>query len=80
MFNNIIESLGRLQSNVNLNELHPENINTIRCDAKNTMFYVISIMETYHLDLEECTAQSYNEIKNRNGKVVNDVFVKEADL
>ena len=29
---------------------------------------------------EECLALSYEEIKDRKGKLINGVFVKEADL
>ena len=32
------------------------------------------------LDLTECLEVSYNEIKDRKGKLVNGVFVKEEDL
>ncbi|MGF3113228.1 MazG-like family protein [Facklamia sp. P12945] len=31
------------------------------------------------LDFEECLASAYEEIKDRKGKVVDGVFVKEAD-
>lgn len=32
------------------------------------------------LVFEECLQSAYNEIKDRKGKVINGVFVKEADL
>ena len=32
------------------------------------------------MDLYECLNQAYNEIKDRKGKNVNGVFVKESDL
>jgi NTP pyrophosphatase (non-canonical NTP hydrolase) len=32
------------------------------------------------LDPSECLDKAYNEIANRNGKTVNGVFVKNADL
>lgn len=32
------------------------------------------------LDAEGCLESAYHEIKNRTGKMVNGVFVKEADL
>lgn len=31
-------------------------------------------------NLEECLAAAYDEIKDRRGKMVNGVFVKESDL
>ncbi|EQA5441074.1 MazG-like family protein, partial [Enterococcus faecalis] len=33
-----------------------------------------------NMDLYECLNQAYSEIKNRQGEMVNGVFVKEADL
>ncbi|MBS4750339.1 MazG-like family protein [Carnobacteriaceae bacterium zg-ZUI78] len=32
------------------------------------------------LDFEKCLESAYNEIKDRKGKLINGVFVKEADL
>ena len=32
------------------------------------------------LDIMDCLASAYEEIKDRKGKVINDVFVKEVDL
>lgn len=32
------------------------------------------------LDIKECIQQAHEEIKNRKGKTVNGVFIKEADL
>lgn len=32
------------------------------------------------MDLYECLNQAYSEIKNRQGEMVNGVFVKESDL
>lgn len=32
------------------------------------------------LSVESCVADAYNEIKDRKGKMVNGVFVKEEDL
>ncbi|WP_250391827.1 nucleoside triphosphate pyrophosphohydrolase family protein [Escherichia coli] len=33
-----------------------------------------------NMDLYECLNQAYSEIKNRQGEMVNGVFVKESDL
>lgn len=32
------------------------------------------------LDIEDCVWTAYNEIKDRKGKMINGVFVKESDL
>lgn len=41
---------------------------------------LIIIAEQYGLDFEKCIRSAYNEIKDRKGKMINGVFVKEADL
>ena len=41
---------------------------------------LIILAQQNSLTLEECLETAYNEIKNREGKMVNGVFVKEEDL
>lgn len=38
------------------------------------------IAERYGMELEDCLQSAYNEIKDRRGKMINGVFVKESDL
>lgn len=38
------------------------------------------IAERYGMELEECLQSAYDEIKDRRGKMINGVFVKESDL
>jgi NTP pyrophosphatase (non-canonical NTP hydrolase) len=38
------------------------------------------IAERYDLTLEDCLQSAYDEIKDRRGKMINGVFVKEGDL
>lgn len=38
------------------------------------------IAERYDLTLEDCLQVAYDEIKDRRGKMINGVFVKESDL
>lgn len=38
------------------------------------------IAERYGMELEGCLQSAYDEIKDRRGKMVNGVFVKESDL
>lgn len=45
-----------------------------------TVSWLLDIAHTYDTTLEECVELAYNEIKNRKGKVVDGVFVKEEDL
>lgn len=42
---------------------------------------VLTILaEMYGVTIESCIQMAYDEIKDRKGKMVNGVFVKEADL
>ncbi len=41
---------------------------------------LICIASTYNLTLKECVQFAYDEIKGRNGAILNGVFVKEGDL
>lgn len=39
-----------------------------------------ALADTFDTTVEECTAIAWDEIKDRKGKMINGVFVKEADL
>lgn len=41
---------------------------------------IIVLAHQLDLDVTECLDIAYEEIKNRNGKMVNGTFVKEEDL
>ena len=45
-----------------------------------TVVTLIILAQQNNLTLEECLETAYNEIKDREGKMVNGVFVKEEDL
>jgi len=50
-------------------------------DSIGDMFVVLTILSLQlGYDIEECITAAYNEIKDRKGKMINGVFVKEADL
>lgn len=50
-------------------------------DAIGDMFVVLTILSMQiGTSVEECADIAYNEIKYRQGKMINGVFVKEADL
>lgn len=50
-------------------------------DALGDMFVVMVILAMQEdLDFTECVEMAYNEIKDREGKMINGVFVKESDL
>lgn len=45
-----------------------------------TLVVLIGLSLQLDLDLEQCLTVAYNEIKDRQGKVINGVFVKEDDI
>ena len=50
-------------------------------DSIGDMYVVMTILSIQlGLDIDDCVLGAYNEIKDRRGKMVNGVFVKESDL
>jgi len=50
-------------------------------DAIGDMYVVMTILsQQLGFTIEECIEMAYDEIKDRRGKMVDGVFVKEADL
>lgn len=50
-------------------------------DSIGDMYVVLTILsQQIGVDIEDCIATAYDEIKDRKGKMVNGVFVKEEDL
>lgn len=50
-------------------------------DALGDMFVVMTILAAQTgADIEECIAAAWNEIKDRKGRMIEGVFVKEVDL
>lgn len=50
-------------------------------DSIGDMYVVITILSLQlGLDVEDCIQMAYDEIKDRKGKMVNGVFIKEEDL
>ena len=39
-----------------------------------------TVAESENLKFEDCLSQAWNEIKDRKGKLIDDVWVKEEDL
>jgi hypothetical protein len=44
------------------------------------IFYISKIALNFELNLESCLSSAYNEIKDRKGRMIDGVFVKEGDL
>jgi NTP pyrophosphatase (non-canonical NTP hydrolase) len=50
-------------------------------DSIGDMFVVLTILsKQLGVCIEDCVAAAYDEIKDRKGKMINGVFVKESDL
>jgi NTP pyrophosphatase (non-canonical NTP hydrolase) len=50
-------------------------------DAIGDMFVVLTIMAAQNgMNIEDCIVGAYNEIKHRKGKMVDGMFIKEADI
>ncbi|WP_411844435.1 MazG-like family protein [Salinicoccus sp. HZC-1] len=50
-------------------------------DALGDMYVVMTILAMQKdIDIEDCINLAYNEIKDRKGKMIDGVFVKESDL
>lgn len=52
----------------------------VRDDIGDMMVVLINIAERNGVSLNECLGVAYNDIKDRKGKMIDGVFVKEADL
>ena len=71
----VIEEVGEVGA-----ALARNNENDLRDGIGDVVVTLIILAMQKNMDLYECLNQAYNEIKNRQGKMVNGVFVKEADL
>ena len=52
----------------------------IRDDIGDMMVVLINIATRNNLSITECLDAAYSDIKDRKGKMIDGVFVKEADL
>lgn len=52
----------------------------IRDDIGDMMVVLINIMARNELSMHECLQVAYDDIKDRKGKMIDGVFVKESDL
>lgn len=49
-------------------------------DIGDMMVVLINIATRNNISIEECLEVAYNDIKDRKGRMIDGVFVKEADL
>jgi NTP pyrophosphatase (non-canonical NTP hydrolase) len=52
----------------------------LKDDLGDMMVVMLNIMERNAITIEECLETAYNDIKDRKGKMIDGVFVKEADI
>lgn len=71
-FAKLIQEAGELSDNICKGK-------DIRDDIGDMMVVLINIAERNSLSLTECLEVAYNDIKDRKGRMVDGVFVKEAD-
>lgn len=70
-----VEELGELSS-----AYSRQNKEMMIDSLGDTAVCLINLATQMGLDFNECLEHAYNEIKDRKGKNVNGVFVKDADL
>jgi len=66
----LIQEMGELSDNICKG-------NDIRDDIGDMLVVLINIMERNNITIEECLAVAYMDIKDRKGKMVDGIFVKE---
>lgn len=71
-FAKLIQEAGELSDNICKGK-------DIKDDIGDIMVVLINIAERNQINLTECLKVAYNDIKDRKGKMVDGVFVKEAD-
>ena len=70
-----VEEIGELANSLNKN-----NLEGAKDGIGDTVVTLICISQQLGLDFIGCLETAYNEIKDRKGRMVNGVFVKEQDL
>ena len=52
----------------------------VKDDIGDMIVVLINIAERNNVSLEECLLNAWNDIKDRKGKMVDGIFIKEGDL
>ena len=72
-FMKLIQEAGELSDNICKDR-------DVSDDIGDMIVVLINIMERNGLSLSHCMQVAYNDIKDRKGKMIDGVFVKEGDL
>ena len=75
-FKKLIEEAGELAEAINKDLPDEEKM----MEAGDVFIVLTIMMQQYGFDIEDCIELAYNKIKNREGAMVNGVFVKQSDL
>lgn len=71
----LAEEFGELASGISKNK------KDVIKDSIGDMYVVMTVIAMIEdIDISECIALAYDEIKDRKGKLIDGVFVKDADL
>ena len=68
----LLQEMGELSDNVCKG-------NDIRDDLGDMLVVMINIMKRNNISMEECLQVAYDDIKDRKGKMIDGIFVKEGD-
>ena len=72
-FHKLIQECGELSDNLVIG-------NDRKDDYGDIMVVLIGMMERDGYTMQECLEKAYDDIKDRRGRMIDGVFVKEADL
>lgn len=73
--NKLLEEIGELAKGIN-----KKNLEQIKDGIGDAVVVLTIIAAQCNTSVETCTSLAYNEIKDRKGKMIDGVFVKESDL
>ena len=73
--NKLMEEVGELAHGVNKNR-----IAEIKDSIGDAIVVMVIMAAQYSMTVEECIAAAWDEIKDRKGKMIDGIFVKEEDL
>lgn len=74
-FTKVVEEVGEVAA-----ALARSDEELLRDGIGDVVVTLIILAQQNGMSLEECLAQAYGEIADRQGRTINGVFVKEADL
>lgn len=71
----LYEELGELSGGI------AKNQRAVIFDSIGDAYVVLTILAMqFNMDIKDCIEQAWDEIKDRKGRMINEIFVKESDL